>query len=312
MNESLWLIVVMLGAGHVIARLGLLPDNAADTLHRFVIYVCLPALVLSIVPKLRWESELLLVVLTPWLLLGVGVLAVHWGARLLKLTDNVKAALLLCVPLGNTSFLGYPMLEALVGRDAIRIAVLYDQLGTFILLSTYGLYVVARYGVTESPGAATPAASDTTPTLGSVALRLIKFPSFIALCIGLMIPHAPTLWPEVAQSIVARVGATLVPIAMFAVGLRMQLRPPQPWQPFAFGLSAKMLLFPLLAWGLVRAVGVHGLPAQVIVLESGMPTMISAGALAMMAGFAPELAAALVGYGILLSLVTLPFFATLS
>jgi hypothetical protein len=37
--------------------------------------------------------------------------------------------------------------------------------------------------------------------------------------------------------------------------------------------------------------------------------MITAGALATMAGLAPELCAALVGYGVLLSLVTLPFIA---
>jgi predicted permease len=40
-----------------------------------------------------------------------------------------------------------------------------------------------------------------------------------------------------------------------------------------------------------------------------MPPMITAGALATMAGLAPELAAALVGYGVLLALVVLPFIA---
>lgn len=299
MNAALLMIVLMLAAGYASARLSLLPDNAAETLHRFVIYVCLPALVLSIVPSLRWDSGLLLVVLTPWLLLGVGIGLVLLAARLFTMTPGTKAALLLCVPLGNTSFLGYPMLEALVGRDAIRIAVLYDQLGTFMMLATYGLLVVARFG------------GEAKPTISSVALRVIKFPSFIALCFGLLIPHVPSLWPEVAQQIAARIGATLVPVAMFAVGLKLQLRPPRPWQPFAFGLTAKMLVFPLIALLLVRLLGVTGMTAQVIVLESGMPSMISAGALAIMAGFAPELAAALVGYGIVLSLVTLPLFAAL-
>ena len=45
---------------------------------------------------------------------------------------------------------------------------------------------------------------------------------------------------------------------------------------------------------------------QVSVLESAMPTMITAGALAIAHNLAPRLAAALVGYGILLSLLTLP------
>jgi len=39
--------------------------------------------------------------------------------------------------------------------------------------------------------------------------------------------------------------------------------------------------------------------------------MITAGALAIAAGFAPELSAALVGYGLVISLVTLPLMAKL-
>ena len=50
---------------------------------------------------------------------------------------------------------------------------------------------------------------------------------------------------------------------------------------------------------------------KVAVLEAGMPAMITAGALAMLAGLAPELAAALVGYGVVLGMLTLPVLARL-
>ena len=56
------------------------------------------------------------------------------------------------------------------------------------------------------------------------------------------------------------------------------------------------------------------MPAMMLranVLESAMPTMISAAALAMAHGLAPRLAAALVGYGIVLCLATLPAWAWL-
>jgi len=299
MNESLALILFMLAAGYLSARVSLFPDNAADTLQRFVIYVCLPALVLSIVPALRWRSELLAVALTPWLLLAVGVSLVLVGARVMGWSREVKGALLLCVPLGNTSFLGFPMLEAYLGADAIPVGVIYDQLGSFLILATYGLVVVARYR------------GDAAPTLMSVVSRVLRFPSFIALCVGLLIPQVPSLWPEVAQSIAGRVGSTLVPIAMFAVGLKLQLKPSRSLAPLSFGLAIKMLAFPLVAIGLLHVLGVDGLPARVIVLESGMPVSVSAGALAIMAGLAPELAAALVGYGILLSFITLPLLNAL-
>jgi len=45
------------------------------------------------------------------------------------------------------------------------------------------------------------------------------------------------------------------------------------------------------------------------VLEAAMPSMVTAGALAIAHGLAPRLAAAMVGYGLLLSLLTLPLWA---
>src|SRR5207342_3557799 len=76
MNEAFTLTLGLLAAGYACARLHVFPEQAAETLHRFVIYVCLPALVLSLVPKLRWERELWLVVFMPWLMAAVGALLV--------------------------------------------------------------------------------------------------------------------------------------------------------------------------------------------------------------------------------------------
>jgi len=125
------------------------------------------------------------------------------------------------------------------------------------------------------------------------------------------VPHAPALWPPVASALAERLGDTLVPLAMFAVGLKMQLRPPRPRRAFVAGLALKLGAMPALALALVRVAGIEGMTAQVIVLESAMPSMITAGALAMMAGLAPELSAALVGWGVVAAMATLPAWAAL-
>jgi len=77
-------------------------------------------------------------------------------------------------------------------------------------------------------------------------------------------------------------------------------------KPLAVGLMLKLVILPALALPLALLFGLHDDLLQVNVLESAMPTMITAGALAIAHNLAPRLAAALVGYGILLSLVTLP------
>jgi predicted permease len=215
-------------------------------------------------------------------------------ARVTQLSRPVLAALMLCVPLGNTSFLGFAMVEALLGASAVQYAVVYDQLGSFLVLSTYGITMVALFS------------GEGRPTVRAIALRIAKFPPFIALCVALMVPPS-----ELLTGLVSRLGDTLVPLAMFAVGLRLQLKPSAltHGRELVFGLAVKMGLLPLAMTGVLHLLGAEGDPARVARLESAMPPMITAGALASMAGFAPELAAALVGYGILLGLLTLPLWA---
>jgi predicted permease len=293
MDSALLLILTCLALGYAFAKLRVLPENAADVLNRFVIYVCLPAVVLRLIPKVTYQPGLFVLVVTPWVLTAVSAAAVLLAARVFAFRREVVGALLLCVALGNTSFLGFPMITWLVSADAVRYAVLYDQFGSFLLLSTYGLYVVARF----SDGG--------TPTFRETALRVVKFPPFGALLIAFVpFPH-----PHALTLVLERVGDTLVPLAMFAVGLKLELRPPRDALAFMVGLALKMLLAPLVAFGIAALFHAPDTVGKVAILEAGMPPMITAGAFAILAGLAPELAAALVGYGILLSLVTLPVLA---
>jgi len=74
--------------------------------------------------------------------------------------------------------------------------------------------------------------------------------------------------------------------------------------PLSVGLITTLFLTPMLAWVLLHLLGIKGLAAQVVVLEAAMPAMISAGVLAINYQLAPRLASSLVGYSLLLSLVT--------
>lgn len=299
MVSALLLVGLMFLAGGLLTRAGVFSDAAADTVNRFVIYVSLPALVLHIVPGLHWEPSLWLLVIVPWATLLAGAVAIVLLGKLFAWPRPVLGALLLCAPLGNTSFLGFPMVAALRGPDAVHYAVLYDQLGSFLSLSTYGLWVIARFS------------GEAKPSLAIMAKRVVGFPPFIALLIALSFALSPLAMPEPLDSVFARVGDTLSPLAMFAVGMRLRLRPPPQRSALALGLTTKMVLVPVCAWLLCRALGGHGLAADVAVLEAAMPPMLSAAALASMAGLAPELCAALAGYGIVAAFALLPLLSAL-
>ncbi|MET0718937.1 MAG: AEC family transporter [Pseudoxanthomonas sp.] len=291
--DAFALILAMLALGMAFARLRVLPANAAETLNLVVLYVCLPAAVLIYVPRLHVDASLAGVIAMPWLLAAASVLLVALASRLSGFRRDEHAVLLLCVALGNTSFIGYPMVRALLGEHALPYAVVYDQFGTFVLLSTLGLYVLAKYG------------GDEAPTAKTILLRILKFPPVWALALGLTVmPEQP---PEWIASALQRLADALLPLVMLAVGLSIQLKLPRDEiKPLATGLLLKLAVMPALALALALLFGMRGTMLQVAVLESAMPTMITAAALAIAHNLAPRLAAALVGYGILLSLITLP------
>jgi malate permease and related proteins len=295
MIPALTLILPLLAFGYLARRFGRFPDSAADVLNRFVIDVCLPALLLRLIPTVHMRWELAALVAVPWFLALLSYALARLGTRLLGFDRATAAALFLCLAIGNTSFLGFPLCGALLGEAAIPLAAVYDQFGSFLLLSI------------TAPIAVATATGFSRPSKREVLLRIVKFPPFIALLIALV----PFPRPAFLDAVLAQVGAALVPVAIFAVGLRLRITPPRPLSAFALGLLVKLGLFPLLVLLSMRLLSPPHAVFQVAVLESAMPASVTAGALAMAAGLAPELAAALVGWGVIASLITVPLWAAL-
>lgn len=289
--------LALLALGYALQRSRALPENAAQTLNTVVLYVCLPAAVLRYVPRLTWSPDLLAIAAVPWLLLPAIVFAVALCARLLRLREDQRAVLLLTVALGNTSFLGYPLTRALIGEHALPYAVVYDQLGAFLMLSTFGLWVLARYG------------GDVPPSARAMLARILRFPPLWALILGATaMPAQPPAWIDDALRMLAD---ALLPLAMLTVGLSVRFAMPRDeLAPLGAGLTLKLVAVPAAAFALAPWLGLHGEIARTTVFEAAMPPMITAGALAIAHNLAPRLAAAMVGYGLLLSLLTLPWWAT--
>ena len=299
--DNFILILIYLSLGFAMRRVPKFPAETPVVLNTFVMYVALPALVLQKIPSLHFSWDLLIPALVPWiLLLIVSALIITLG-RLLSWSRDIIVALLIVLPLGNTSFLGFPMIEALFGGDWLPYAMIYDQIGSFVALATWSTILAALYGVN---------AAQTKVSAGAMAMRILTFPPFLALVVGLSLKA--WTYPPLLQTTLDNLAATLVPLIMFAVGFQLKFSlAGERLSPLLSGLGIKLLLMPLLVLAGAMLLGLSGKAVQVSVFEAAMPPMISAGAIAMMAGLAPRLVAALVGFGLLLSFITLPLWAWL-
>ncbi len=295
---ALLLLVLCLVLGAVVARWMHPPLGLAQGLNWWVINIALPALVLELIPQLHFDPQLWFLVVSQYLVfIGAWVLVAALGRRYGWSRERI-GCLVLMSGLGNTAFMGYPLLEALHGREGLALGVVADQLGCFIALAVGGVLVAAWY-------------SGATPKPRDIAKRVLLFPAFIALVAGVLVGSTGG-WPAGVAPLLARLGDTLIPLALFSVGLRLRLQlGAGQGSALVLVLSWKLLLAPLLMLGLGVMLGVGGLTLTIVVLQAAMAPMVSAAILADQHHLEPPLANSILGIGILASLVTVPLWSFL-
>ena len=297
--ENFVLVLIYILIGTQLRRFPQFPAETGQVLNQYVLIVALPALILQKMPLLEFSSQLWLPAVLPWVLLLMVMGLVLLAGRIWQWHRNLIAALLVVLPLGNTSFLGYPMIEAFYGERALPYAIIYDQIGSFIALATYSTILAAWY----NPQAHRPTASQ-------ICIKVLTFPAFIAMLVGFAVRDWP--YPAFLQLLLDSLAVTLVPVIMIAVGFQFRLRLEKgESQPLVFALAVKLLLMPALALAMLWGFGPEPLLLQVSVLQAGMPPMVSAGALAIGAALAPRMVATLIGLGLVISFVTLPMWVWL-
>ncbi len=291
--SSILLLVLCLVLGALVARFVRPAPVLPQSLNWWVINVALPALVLHLIPQLELDAGLWFLAVSMWLVLLGGWLFFATLGRLLHWSRERIGALTLVCGLGNTSFVGFPLIEALRGQEGLRLAVVADQTGGFLALAVGGAIVAAVY----SGGDVSPKA---------LLSRVLWFPAFICLLIGAA-AGASGGWPQIVDEAFARIGATLVPLALFSVGLQLRLRFDRSLlQPIALGLGWKLALAPAAIALIGVWVGASGEIYRVSVLEAAMAPMISASILAEQHRLEPMLANTVLGLGIVLSFFTVP------
>ncbi len=284
---NLIIILILLIIGYLLKWNKNIPENTHISLNQIIIHVSLPALILLTIPKLKFNTDAFIPMLVAWSALLIGVIFVYITHKIFHWERPTLACLYLLIPLANTSFLGIPMIEVFLGKNYIPYAILYDQLGSFLILSTYGTFIISLFN------------QKSKFHLKLVVKKVITFPPFLALLLALILRH----WsmPVWIQTFLKIASGTLVPLAMLAVGFQFQLRiPSKNMKPFFLGLSGKLLIIPLITLGIFKFFGFTGPAYETSILEAGMPSMITAGALANVAGFNPPLVASLLAWGILL------------
>jgi len=296
--NNIILLVVCFCAGMLLKRTGRFPAATPAALNGFVIHVSLPALALLHIHRLKPDGSLIFPAAMAWCLFGLGFLFFRTVARLAGFSDATVGALSLVGGLGNTSFVGLPMIEAYYGKEFIGVGIIADQAGTFLALSTVGIVVATLYSSGEV-------------SWRQMTRKILYFPPFQALVLSLLLIPVP--FPEWLISVLQKLGDTLTPLALASVGFQLRLSDIRgELKPLATGLFFKLVLgTTLLTLFFVYVLGGSGKILQVTLFESAMAPMITAGIIAVDHDLNPSLVTLMIGIGIPLSFLTLPVWCYL-
>ena len=259
-------IFALIFAGWLARRLGVLGPDSTSELNRFVVALALPALLFDIVAHARraeiWQPG----VIAPFGLSTLAVFALTVAIRLRRPRHLADAAIDgLNAGYANVGFVGFPLALVALGREAMAptlIATILTACMTFaiaIVLIEIGLQTERRRGRLAL----------------KVAASLVRNPLLVAPALGALVPLAGLAVPAPVETFFKLLGGAASAGARGARGgLRAGGRGPAGPAPGAPTLLVgfKLVLQPVVAWGLAGVFGLSPPLTHTAVLLSALPT----------------------------------------
>lgn len=299
-----WLpLVILIGAGGLWQRVH--PEIPAPVLRNYLstlaVYLFLPALIFAAAATARIDAALLTVpfyLLLGTLATGLLLYLVLYRSPLgANLANRTRASLMLCGMFGNVLLIGYPVLGFLYGHPGERYAVFADVLAFTPVVWTLGVWIATRLG-----------ASDVSGPVHPVTRILLRLPPLWAFVLGVALNLSGLDLAPLADA-ARMVGQAAIPVLLFVLGLALPWGRLRPGRAVLSVVAVKLLLMPLIVWGLIVVSGQGGglsEQQQAAIIEAGMPVMTTSVLLADRFHLDTETVALLLGWSTLLFALLLP------
>ena len=277
-------VVLPIIGGKLLRHFGVFQKEQERVLVNYVMHFSLPILAFKAGHRINLGVEVIKVSVLAWASIVLCMSVAYIIARFYKLSNKDLRTFLLVSSFGNTAFLGYPYAFSYFGQEGLQIAIIYDNLGSFLMVSFLGVMVASG-----------------KPDLKEVLL----FPPFLGLVFGLALRGIP-LHPSLDKTL-DFVALSTLPVVLFALGLSISLSGIRDNLKFSFLAVLIKVSVSILAVSLVgRFMELSTVAFKVSLLESAMPPMMFSAVLALRYNLNPNLAFASVGLGMVLSFLYVP------
>jgi len=301
------ILFILIASGFLAGKLGVLRGETVRSLSRFIIDFTLPAVIIISMqrpfsPDLRDQALRMLGISA--ILYTVSFPLAYAVASLYRDTNEAERGVhRFAMCFSNVGFMGFPVAEALLGRESLFIVAIYN-IPFQILAFSVGVLMIARPSQTAVPGRSKFRSTVVT----------LRSPAIVSAILGFVLFLASLRIPEPLYTALDMLGSTTTPLAMVLIGailaqtrLGHVLGNPRVWMTTLY----RLVLHPLGLLVLARAIGLRGLELAVPVLVSAMPVAANTTILAGAYGGDEVTASGLVFISTIISLVTIPLLVRL-
>lgn len=292
--SDLLLIPVCLLAGFLLKYFGIAGKGSNESINNIIIYITLPALTLLYIPQIDIQSEHILPAILVWVVVLIAIVVFNLLEKIFKWDKKTTGTLILTGGLANTSFVGFPVLMALFGEEGLKIGVIIDQAGSFLVLSTLGIIVASVY----SSGKVSPA---------NIFKDILKYPSFFAFVLSVILLIFQIDFSPEISGLLKKIGSPTMFLALISVGMQIEISiNRETYRELTIGLLYKLFLAPAIIYLLfLLTYKTEGIVFRASIIEAAMPPMVMGSILAIKYNLNKKLASMMVGIGILLSALSI-------
>lgn len=264
MMEIMIIIVLLILTGYLSKYFGILKESDRLTLNNIVVHIAMPSTIFLTIMKNVSPADLPQFLKLPVLIFLTFVICGFIGyliGRLLKLNKESLGGLILVCALGNTGFLGYPVIYGFYGTEGLTRAIFCD-IGSVFASLLFGTYVGLKFGNENSNN--------------SIIYELLKFPPLITGILSIVLVFFGfnvDSFPGFTIKTLGYLSNATIPLIMLSLGL--SLSPKSARFGAIYGVIASMVrmgIAPLLVFALSTIFLIDGLEKNVLILESAMPS----------------------------------------
>lgn len=285
------LILVCMAAGLLLRRFKIVPVNSYQVLNELLINFFMPALILSQITELKFDSRFIFPILTAWIIFAAALVFFIVVGKWQNFSPKSTGALIITGGISSTSFIGFPVFEMLYGKEGLQIAILMSQAGSFLIGITLGVVVASWY-------------SSTAPSAKQILRNVVGFPPFIAFVLAIALNILRIHFPVIVNEMLTRLSSPFLLLSLLSVGMQINFSAKEmDSKMLTAGLGYKLILAPLLIYFLYHfAFGRDPLITSISVMGAAIGPMNTAAVIAGRYHLNANLASQMVAIGIPLSL----------